>query len=126
MNAQKNALEWAVFGVSALLIGAVIAILIVTAVRSTDLPPSLQVTTGAARASGVSYQVPVQVENTGDATAEQALIEVVLLTGEREVERAELTMAFVPRHSSRKGHVIFRRDPRCCSISARVVGHESP
>jgi uncharacterized protein (TIGR02588 family) len=126
MKAEKNALEWTVFAISLLLIAAVVGALILEAARSHDTPPVLRIHTGVATEALGSWRVPVEVVNEGDTTAEQTHIEVTLEEAGREVERAELTIAFIPRKSKREGWVTFRRDPRCCEVVARATGFENP
>lgn len=126
MNVRKNALEWTVFAVSILLIAAVVAALILEAAQSHETPPLLRISTGPATQAGSHWRVPVEVVNEGDITAEQTRIEVTLESGGREVERAELTIAFIPRKSKREGWVTFRENPRCCEVIARATGFEKP
>ena len=125
MKQRKNMLEWAVFGVSAVAIAAVLTALL-AGIPSGDAPPSLNVTVGAPAAVAGSYRLPVIVENRGDRTAEDAHIEVALTEGEQVMERGELTIAFVPRGSKREGWVTFRHDPRRFTIVARATGFNEP
>jgi uncharacterized protein (TIGR02588 family) len=126
MRVKKNALEWAVFGISTVVIAATVALLVRGAMTSSSERPELAVTSGPASRVAAGYLVPVVVTNEGDVTAEQARIRVALLSGTNEVEAAELLIAFVPRGSSREGSVLFRRDPACCVIVARAVAYENP
>lgn len=126
MRAHKNLLEWIVFGISAVAIAAVLAVLVTTGVTSEDRPPLLQITVGAPVAIGDAHRVPVAVKNDGDATAEGVNIEVALLSGEQVVESGELMIAFVPRGSTRKGWVTFRNDPRRFTVKARASGFNEP
>lgn len=126
MKMKKNAVEWSVFGASAIVIVALVGVLIHGVLTSTNTPPELRVTAGRTIATQGGFTVPVAVSNDGDTTAEQAKIEVRLLAGSDEVEKAELTFAFVPGKSKRNGWVVFSRDPQCCSIEARPVSFEAP
>ena len=123
----KNALEWIVFAVSALLIAAVLFILVLEARDMGETPPLLRVATGAAEETAGAFRIPVSVHNAGDETAEQAEIEVELIGGDgRVVERSQLTIAFVPKRSVREGWVTFHRDPRCCRIVTRAAAFTKP
>ncbi|MGZ8711160.1 MAG: hypothetical protein ACXW28_13145 [Thermoanaerobaculia bacterium] len=127
MKTRKNALEWTVFGVSAVIIAMTVALLAGSAVRSKERgAPDLRIETGAPIRSSDGHTVPVVVSNRGDVTAEQARVEIALVADGEEVEKAELTIAFVPQKSRRAGAVVFRRDPRCCVITARTVAYEEP
>ena len=126
MRRAKNVLEWTVFAASLALVAAVLTALLIDAVRSGEAPPDLVVRLGAARRAGGTFHGPIAVHNRGDATAEGVGVEVVLAVGGREVERAEVNFAHVPRHSSRRGWVAFRHDPACCELVARPVGFQAP
>ena len=126
MNVQKNRVEWAVFAASLVIVGACVALLIVSMTRSADAPPDLRLSVGEPQRAANGFMVPVRIHNAGDHTAEQVVAEVTLLSGEKEVERAELTFAFVPRRSERHAVVLFRQDPRCCRIEARALGFGKP
>ena len=123
---KKNALEWTVFGVSVAIIIATVAVLVVSELKPGERPPSLQIELGTPSPAGDRFRVPVRVQNSGEDTAEEARIEILLESDDGVVERAELSFAFVPRNSSREGWVVFSRDPRCCTIKARPVGYTKP
>ena len=127
MKTKKNALEWTVFGVSAVIIAATVALLVHDAVISKGKSrPDLRVSTGEITPRSGGYAVPVIVTNVGDATAEQARIQIALMSGGEAVETAELIIAFVPRKSQREASVVFRRDPACCEVVAHTIAHETP
>lgn len=124
MRPQKNALEWIVFAVSALLILGVLAVLIQTARKSHHGPPDLLIETGAGVEKHGVFQVPVTITNRGDQTAEDAQIEILLLEGDVEVERAEMEVAFVPSGSRRNGFVSFRHNPGSFAVVTRATFNE--
>lgn len=65
--------------------------------------------------------------NRGEQTAEGVHIEVLTMRDGKEQESGEFEIAFLPRHSSRKGWVTFQTDPRTAEqIQARVLGFEKP
>lgn len=123
---HKNGLEWSVFVASAIVVVAVLAYLGWSAIHDQQTPPDLRIFTGTAIAAADTYRLPIVVRNDGQSTAESVRIEVVLLRGKEEVERAELELPFVPRQSEREAWVTFRRDPRCCTLQSRAVGYETP
>ena len=123
---KKNVLEWTVFAASALIVLATVGYLVAAALRANDTPPDVRIYAGPAGPHDGVYRVPLLIRNDGDATAESVHIEVLLLRGEEEVERAELDVAFVPRKSEREAWVTFRNDQRCCAIVTRAVGYEKP
>jgi uncharacterized protein (TIGR02588 family) len=122
---EKNAVEWSVFAISAVIVALAVGYLAVAAIRE-KTPPDLRITTGSALATRAGHRIEVTVRNAGDTSAEQVRIEVTLRRGEEEVERAELDIIYVPRKSERTGWVTFRNDPRCCSIATRAMSYDTP
>jgi len=123
---QKNWIEWLVFSLSAVLVTGVIGFLIFSAATLGDSPPDLKVHLSPSQPEGKYFRVPVKIKNNGDQTAEGVQIEVVLNEGKADEETATFEAAFLPRHSSREGAVIFKTDPRKGKLEARVLGYEKP
>ena len=124
---QKNWFEWIIFGVGLLLVVATLSYLAYDAAMLGDAPPSVEIRTGAPLQRPHNFIVPVTLVNHGDQTAEGVVIEVVLENGGEEKERAEFTVAFLPRRSTREGWVAFQTDPRTArQLKARVLGYEKP
>lgn len=126
MNVQKNPLEWTVFAVALTIVTACVAVLVAQMLRTKEMSPHLIATVGAVESVSSGFRVPVKVRNDGDETAAQVTVVVTLESAGKELERADLTLAFVPHRSERQGFVVFHRDPRCCSILARATGFEKP
>ena len=126
MNVRKNPLEWTVFAAALVIVAGCVAALVAMMLRTSDRPPELVVTVGRAERVSSGFRIPLQVRNEGDETAEEVLVAVTLESGGEEMERAEVTIAFVPRRSERHGYVVFGRDPQCCEVAARAVGFETP
>ena len=123
---EKNAVEWSVFAISAVIVALAVGYLALAALREKKTPPDLRITTGSASATSAGHRVEVKVQNAGDTSAEQVQIEVTLRRGEEEVERADLEILYVPRKSERTGWVTFRNDPRCCAIATRAMSYDTP
>ena len=124
---QKNRVEWIVFGVGLVLVVSILAFLTYDAASLGDAPPSIEVRVGAPLQVAHGFLVPVTLINHGDQTAGAVSVEVVLESGGEEKERAEFTVAFLPRGSSREGWAAFQTDPRTAErVKARVMGFEKP
>ena len=126
MNVRKNPLEWSVFAVALAIVAGCVAVLVSAIVRTGDAPPDLVVSMGTPQRVSSGFLVPVHVKNAGDETATQVLVALALEAGEQELERAEVTIAFVPRRSVREAMVVFQHDPACCRIVVRSLGFEAP
>ena len=123
---EKNAVEWTVFALSALIVAGLIGYLVTAAVRERKMPPDLHITTAPAIGTHAGHKIEVNVKNLGDMSAEQVRIEIALRRGDEEIERAELDIIYVPRKSERTGFVTFRNDPRCCEVTARAMSYDAP
>jgi uncharacterized protein (TIGR02588 family) len=126
---EKNWLEWIVFGVGLALVASTLSYLIYDGATAPDTPPDIEVKVRVegTRQGAQGFLVPVTVSNRGGRTAEGVLVEVVLEAGAaKEPERAELTLAFLPRGGTREGWVTFRADPRAGALTARALGYEEP
>lgn len=127
MNIKKNWLEWSVFSVGLMLILLLVAYLAYEAITIGTEPPIIDVQLGAAETRSGLYVIPVTLRNNGDRTAEDVMIEVTLLNGGEEVETAELSIAFLPRQSTRNGWVTFTTDPATAArIESHVLGYQEP
>ncbi|MGH9308618.1 MAG: hypothetical protein ACRD1U_04545 [Vicinamibacterales bacterium] len=122
---RKNWLEWAVFWTGLVLVGAVAAYLVYAAAVGGNRPPQLAVHIGAIEEVPGGFAVAVEVRNSGDVTAEAVVVEVRSNEG-ADHERGEVTLAFVPHGSTRRGWVTFPQRPDAGTLRARVLGYEEP
>jgi uncharacterized protein (TIGR02588 family) len=119
--AGKNPLEWTVFGISLLLVLAVMGVLAMEALRWQNTPARLKVELGAPKQLSGEWCVPMKVTNEGEGLASNVEIEVS--AGE---EKAGLTMDFVPRGTVREGKVCFPEGIDPATLKGRVLGYEEP
>lgn len=123
---EKNWLEWIVFVISLALILFTLGYLVYDGATLGETPPNIELQLGQPQPQSDRFIVPVTAMNRGDETAETVQIEVTLNSGSKE-ETAEFEIAFLPRHSTRRGWVTFQTDPRTAEqIEARVLGFEKP
>lgn len=126
---QKNWLEWTVFFVGLVLVLFALSYLVYEGATMGNDPPSIEVRLGTPEQRTHNFIVPVSVTNHGDETAEGITIEVTAENNAGsggEPVRGELTIAFLPRRSTREGWVTFQQDPRAARLNARVLGYEKP
>ncbi len=117
----KNALEWTVFGVSAVLVAGVAAWLIWLHFSSAPSAVLLRVTPGESRKTDAGYDLAVDVVNAGDVTAEQVRIEVVT-PAPGGPERREAEIDFVPYRSRRRVWVAVPAAP--AQATARLLSYQ--
>lgn len=127
IDLKKNALEWAVFAVSLVLVGAVLGYLIYVEATGGEAPPVIDVQLGTTERQGERYVIPVTVENHGDQVAENVTVEVELVLPSGEPETGSIDIDFLPRDSKRNGWVTFLSDPEdATEIVIRVPGYKQP
>ena len=113
------------FGLSVVIILAVVSVLAFEAITGADSPPQLTISLGDVVAQPAGYSIPLTVENTGGTTAENINLELTLQTdGEEEI--GECQIAFVPRQSSGECWAMLSTDPEGGELKARVLGFEQP
>lgn len=91
---RQNWLEWAVLGVSALAIVALVGYLAVAAV-STATPPAISVVglPDEARSTDAGWELPVNVRNDGgEAAAAVAIEATAIVAGETETAQLEIDL----------------------------------
>ncbi|GGG13303.1 hypothetical protein [Pontibacter amylolyticus] len=124
---DKNALEWTVFGVSLVLVLAILVYLSYMAYTHKPSTPDLAVEYYSDPSANAPHRYRVVVENRGGETAEEVQVELTTERGGEEVERAELSIAFSPKDSKREGWVNFKEDPASAdTLMARVVSYKRP
>ena len=123
---KKNWLEWVVFAVGLILVSVTLGYLLYAGATMGHEAPSIDVRLGSPERREFNFLVPVTVINHGDETAEGVHIEVVIESGGVLKERAELDVAFLPRHATREGWVTFQQDPGAAQLKARVLGYQRP
>lgn len=124
---EKNWLEWVCFGVSALLVCAVVSYLTYNALTAGDAPPEIVFRLDPAQQRDGYFVIHVMAENHGDRTAAAVRVEVRLTNDARE-ERAEFEIDYLPRHGRREGFVTFHGNPKEAgtTVRARALGYTRP
>lgn len=124
---EKNWLEWTVFGISLLLVLAIIGYLGYKNYTQKPTTPDLYVQTWLEPAKYAHNRYHVVLHNKGGATAEEVLIEFTLIKAGAKPETSELQIPFAPQQSKREGWVGFsgQAEPTD-SLQVRVVSYKKP
>jgi uncharacterized protein (TIGR02588 family) len=124
---KKNWLEWSVFGVSLLLVLAVLGYLSYMVITHVPSPPDLYVEGKHEPSNKAPNRYQIKLFNKGGETAEHVLIELTLERDATAVEKAKLEIQFAPQNSERVGWVEFTENITPTDIiKARVVSYNKP
>lgn len=124
MKEEKNWLEWSVFGISIILIAALLGSLIYLSVTHKQTKPNLRVALKYDEKQEDKHIHHIVLRNEGGMTAEEIKIQVIAWQNGKEVEKADITFPFSPKFSTREGWVSFRQSPADLdSVSAKVLGY---
>lgn len=124
---DKNALEWTVFGVSLVLVLSILAYLSYQAYMDEPSTPDLVVDYYHDPTASAPQRYRVVVYNKGGETAEEVQVELTIEREEKELESAQLNIAFAPKKSKREGWVNFKKEPtQADTLVARVVSYKRP
>ena len=123
--AGKNALEWAVFALSCLLVLGVIVALAMDAIRWEPGPARLEIKMDEAKVEEGQLRVPLSVVNRGASVAINVNVEVVG-RGPQGDRTATVNFDFIPRDATREGVAIFPPDQDPQQLEGRISGYEKP
>lgn len=127
LSEGKNLLEWTVFTVSLLIVVAVLTYLTFKTITYQPSPADITVALKAKPTSTMPHRYHVSISNIGGETAENVVIEFLLMVSDSTLEKAELEMPFVPQSSKREAWINFSTNPATAdSIVTRVVSFKKP
>lgn len=122
---QKNRLEWAVFIISSLLLFGLIGYLCYETFMHKPSPADLQVTFAKDSTEHNPFSYRIYLQNHGEETAEDVIIEASLIKNDSILERSELQIAFSPKRSKKEGWINFSLNPSTAdSIQVRVMSYK--
>jgi len=126
MDSRTPSWEWAVAAVSTLLVSAFIGYVLYLALTASSDPPDISVHSRGMHSSA-THLVLIEVLNMGGQAAAQLTIVGELADSQGQVVEAnEITFDYLPPQSSRKGGLIFTRDPNLHSLHIRPTGWIEP
>ena len=122
---KKNWLEWSITIISGILVIFTLGFLVYQLIYEEQTPPDISVVLGEVFEKDEAYSVPIKAINEGTETAGNVVIEIVI-EGDPEKEKAQITFAYLPGKSSAQGWVIFTKKPERKSLKTHVIGYSTP
>lgn len=124
----RSAAEWTTFGISAIVLLAVVGLVTALHVSGGEHPPIIAVETrlDEIRRDAEAYYLPVDVRNRGDRTAEAVTVQAELDTGSGAPLTAEVTIAFLAGGEVARGTFVFSADPAQGALTVQPVSYQEP
>ncbi len=121
------AVEWVSAAIGVAIVATMFGFLSIEAIRQRNgVPPVMEVVPVGLFATEGRYIVEFEVRNSARKTGASVGVEGALKRAGEEVETSSATLAYVPGQSSRRGGLVFTRDPRGYRLQMRVTGYERP
>jgi len=124
-HAARRAPEWIVFGVSALILFAIVAALIVLALQGSDPAAPVAEAPGTVRPVGEQFLVPVEIVNEGDESAAQVQVQAELTIG-GTTSTSDQVIDFLGRGERHELTFVFDDDPAGGELTIGVVSFAAP
>jgi uncharacterized protein (TIGR02588 family) len=118
-------LEWLLGAIGAALVIAGLIYLLWQA-STPQTPADVQLRVDDVVALERGYLVRFSAHNVGAETLADLHVTARLHAQEQEIERAQLTIDYLPGHSLRKGGFFLRHDPRAHELELSAEGFQAP
>ena len=125
---KRSVAEWTTLSLVLLILAGLIGALIWHALQGGQDQPTFEVRIDEAAITkdGDTFHVPLELHNTGRATAEDVVVRATLMRGGRMRDETELTFTFVAGGETADGVAVFGEDPRGARVEATVVSYLLP
>jgi len=123
---STSPVEWAIAGLSALLLAATLAYMVIFAFSEPRTPPAVTLSVATVTTNPGGYRVVFRADNAGGAAAAGLQVSGELRAGETVVETSQATIDYLPQRSGRQGGLFFTRDPEELELSLRAEGYSEP
>ena len=123
---QTPLLERVLGGIGLVLLIACVAFLVREGLSSDEHPGKLDATVKEILATADGHIVTFTLLNNGSQTLSNLRVSARLMSGEREVERADTVIDYLPGRSSQEGGFYLREDPRRYRLEIRPEGYQKP
>lgn len=118
--------EWITFGISALLIAALVGLVLLSWKTQSSEPPTFNIQAGAVQPVKGQFYVPFTIENTGGGTAEAVQVIGELRRDGQVIESGEQQIDFLSSREQSQGVFIFSENPQMGSLSLRAASYSLP
>ena len=125
-NQKIPFLEWLMAGIGLILVVGALGFIIYEAANNGHKPPILKISYSVAEKNEAGYLIKFEVENSGDETAADVVIEGKLIKGAEEIEMSSATFDYAPSNSKRNGGLYFKNNPQEFDFEISPKGYQKP
>jgi uncharacterized protein (TIGR02588 family) len=126
-RSPRSAAEWLTFGLSSLILGTIVGLVIYSWATEGDRPPTLTVRqTDSIRQENGQFYIPFEVVNTGGQTAESVQVIAELRKNNQVEESGDLQIDFLAQDETEKGAFVFQENPRNGELTLRIGSYKVP
>jgi uncharacterized protein (TIGR02588 family) len=118
--------EWIIAAIGALVVLSAVTIMLYEAFSSPSTPPKIEVVVDSIVDTEYGWVVEFRVRNHGQQTAAGLVVEGELRSDTGTIEKAQVTIDYVPAESSRRGGLLFTHDPRRYALEVKGKGYDRP
>lgn len=124
---KRTIAEWITFGAATCILSGIVGLVIYTGLTDKQQVPILSVQTKEAiRQANGKYQVPFEITNDGDKTAESVQILAELKVNNGVEQTGEQQIDFLSSKEKEEGAFIFDTDPNKGELKIRVASYKLP
>ena len=125
-NTDTPLLEWVMGAAGALIFASLVGVTTWCALNGDDAPPLIVAEVRDVVATAQGHVVEVEAHNASDSSAAEATLTAQLRVGDQIVEAHTLTFDYLPRHSRRRGGLVFAQDPNLGQITLIAEAYTDP
>ena len=121
-----SAWEWVIAAIGAVLVLGAVTFMLYEALSEPNTSPRIEVSVDTIIETQYGHLVEFRARNHGQQTAAGVLIEGELKGATGTVEKAQVTIDYVPAGSRRKGGLLFTHDPTRYTLDVRAKAYDRP
>ena len=119
-------LEWILGGLGVVLLVACVAVLLYEGLNGEESPGAITTEVKGIVSTNGTHIVTFELKNAGTQTLSNVQVTARLVDDEREIERAQTVIDYLPGRSRQEGGFYFRNDPRAHTLEIAPEGYQKP
>lgn len=112
--------------IGVVLLAACVVFLVYEGLNGDEHPGQVTATMTEVLPAGNMYIVTFELHNAGSQTLSNVQVTARLTDGNRELERANVTIDYLPGRSRTAGGFYFKNDPRTHTLEIKPEGYQEP